>query len=230
MSKIFATSDIHGNKTIVDKMIEFLKNRKDIQEIFLCGDLTGKHKVNSLEELTEKQIKDLDNFLYRLRNYAPCKFFYILGNDDWVDAMFDFNYQIEYLPFLSMPPYMEFEWVKITPFNTNREANENKIWYELLKIEDCYDINNNTIFVAHDPPYQCLDKCYDGREVGSKSVRKFIEKFQPKIWLCGHIHEDFGMDKIGDTFVFNCACDYIKNTLRGWVIDTETMVYEKIMI
>ena len=91
-------------------------------------------------------------------------------------------------------------------------------------------IDNQSIVVAHDPPYKCLDKCSDGREVGSKSIRKLIEEKQPKIWLCGHIHEAAGVDKIGNTMVFNCACRHERNELRGWIIDTETLDFERIII
>jgi Icc-related predicted phosphoesterase len=34
-----------------------------------------------------------------------------------------------------------------------------------------------------------LDKCYDGGEVGSKAIYNFLEKYQPKLSLHGHIHE-----------------------------------------
>jgi hypothetical protein len=125
---------------------------------------------------------------------------------------------------------ISFELVKITPFNTNREANENKIYYELNKINSEFPITCDTIIVAHDPPYDCLDMTYRGEKVGSKSVRKFIKEKQPKFWLCGHIHEDFGVKNIGNIGVFNCACSPEKYLLRGWIIDTESLDYEKIIL
>jgi Icc-related predicted phosphoesterase len=49
---------------------------------------------------------------------------------------------------------------------------------------------NNTIYIIHQPPANLgLDVCSDGRKVGSQSIFKFIEKYQPQITLHGHIHE-----------------------------------------
>ena len=46
------------------------------------------------------------------------------------------------------------------------------------------------VYVIHMPPCGLgLDICYDGREVGSKAIYRFIEKNQPLLTLHGHIHE-----------------------------------------
>ena len=42
----------------------------------------------------------------------------------------------------------------------------------------------------HSPPNgHLLDVCFHGARVGSQSVRKWIEREQPLLVLCGHIHE-----------------------------------------
>ncbi|MBA3019107.1 MAG: phosphoesterase [Desulfobacteraceae bacterium] len=47
-----------------------------------------------------------------------------------------------------------------------------------------------SVYVIHMPPYSLgLDKCYHGAEVGSKAIYNFLEKYQPKLSLHGHIHE-----------------------------------------
>ena len=47
-----------------------------------------------------------------------------------------------------------------------------------------------SVYVIHMPPYRLgLDKCYHGAEVGSKAIYNFLEKYQPKLSLHGHIHE-----------------------------------------
>jgi Icc-related predicted phosphoesterase len=49
----------------------------------------------------------------------------------------------------------------------------------------------NEIIAIHTPPAQIgLDVCIGGREVGSNSVRLWIERAQPYMVLCGHIHEN----------------------------------------
>lgn len=60
------------------------------------------------------------------------------------------------------------------------------------------------ILVCHQPPYhtQC-DQLPDGQHVGSHAVRAFIERVQPLICFCGHIHEAVAIDTIGQTQIIN---------------------------
>jgi Icc-related predicted phosphoesterase len=60
------------------------------------------------------------------------------------------------------------------------------------------------ILVSHQPPIGTLvDKTWLNDHMGSKSVRSFIETFQPLICFTGHIHEGIGIDTIGITKVIN---------------------------
>jgi len=65
------------------------------------------------------------------------------------------------------------------------------------------------VYVMHAPPFQTnLDVLYDGRSVGSRAIRQFIEKNQPYLTLHGHIHEAPSRsgsywDKIGNTVCIN---------------------------
>ena len=62
------------------------------------------------------------------------------------------------------------------------------------------------IFVPHAPPSNTkLDRILAGAHVGSTAVREFIEKKQPDVVLCGHIHEARGRDSIGKTQIVNCG-------------------------
>jgi len=60
------------------------------------------------------------------------------------------------------------------------------------------------IFCPHSPPYStACDRLRSGRSVGSPSVRAFVEREQPDLVLCGHIHESRGEDTIGRTRIVN---------------------------
>jgi Icc-related predicted phosphoesterase len=71
----------------------------------------------------------------------------------------------------------------------------------------------HTVAVIHTPPFgtKC-DVLFDGRHVGSKAVRGWIEKYQPLMTLHGHIHESPKLtgtffDRIGATTVINPGAD-----------------------
>lgn len=62
------------------------------------------------------------------------------------------------------------------------------IQYDLEKIKG----GDNKIFACHCPPSGVkLDACTDGRHVGSQALFDWIMKNQPKLVLCGHIHESY---------------------------------------
>lgn len=102
-----------------------------------------------------------------------------------------------------------------TPFNTPWEFEED----ELLKIaqeghlqaKELIDLAKPitgyaipTIFVSHAPPFRSkLDRLVNGKHVGSKAVRKFIEINQPTMSIVNHIHESKGEDIIGNTRIIN---------------------------
>jgi Icc-related predicted phosphoesterase len=77
---------------------------------------------------------------------------------------------------------------------------------ELLSLpQDMYQC----IYVMHAPPFETrLDRMEDGRNIGSRAVRGFIEKMQPYLTLHGHIHESFEMsgaylERLGETICIN---------------------------
>jgi Icc-related predicted phosphoesterase len=62
------------------------------------------------------------------------------------------------------------------------------------------------IFVPHSPPYNTkLDRIMAGSHVGSTAIRNFIERYQPDVVICGHIHEARGQDTLGKTRMVNCG-------------------------
>ena len=68
---------------------------------------------------------------------------------------------------------------------------------------------HQTIYVIHAPPYDTyLDMLHDGRHIGSRAIRDYIDTQQPYMTLHGHIHESPGMSgfywqKIGSTLSIN---------------------------
>lgn len=219
--KLFATSDIHGNKKIIDKLSIIAP---EVDLILICGDIGGKNfSHKSFRQFSECQKHDAD-YLTSFLKSTNTESRFILGNDDWFD--YEDSHYLQNPERINSLLFIPFEYVLITPFNTNREANDNKLEYELNKL----NADRNTIMVAHTPPLGAGDTLFNGLHCGSHSVRSWIEEIQPKIWLCGHIHENNSSNYIGNTLVLNCACDYSDNMLRGWIIDTETLEHNAVII
>ena len=71
------------------------------------------------------------------------------------------------------------------------------------------DDPGRTICLFHAPPYDTgLDTLHNGRPIGSRAIRRFIEKRQPLVSLHGHIHEAPCMSghfssKLGRTLAVN---------------------------
>lgn len=60
------------------------------------------------------------------------------------------------------------------------------------------------VFLPHAPPRDtACDRLRSGLPVGSPSVREFVERAQPDLVLCGHIHESRGEDTIGRSRIVN---------------------------
>ena len=66
-------------------------------------------------------------------------------------------------------------------------------------------IGENTVLVVHPPPRGVLDAVLGRFHVGSINLRHFIESVQPRLVICGHIHECAGIGAIGKTRVVNCS-------------------------
>ena len=60
------------------------------------------------------------------------------------------------------------------------------------------------ILITHSPPKGVADVTSQGISVGSTAIRKAIERIQPKLAVCGHIHDSWGQSgMIGDSRVVN---------------------------
>ncbi len=92
----------------------------------------------------------------------------------------------------------------ITPFNTPSEFPESAYTTWLDACRQRARAYRHTVLVSHNPPKDtACDALPNGAHVGSTAVREFIEKTQPDICLCGHIHEGRSEDRIGRTVIVN---------------------------
>jgi len=62
------------------------------------------------------------------------------------------------------------------------------------------------VVLAHAPPQGFkLDRTHFFQHVGSSALREFVEKTQPSLVVCGHLHESRGVEMLGRTTVVNCG-------------------------
>lgn len=118
-----------------------------------------------------------------------------------------------------------------TPFNTPSEFSEEEIAALLHQGLEAAEDYEHLILVAHAPPLDTeCDKLAGGGHAGSRAVREFIEKVQPGLCLCGHIHEARGMDMIGNTPVINPGAfadgGYIKISLEDGSLEAALLLAE----
>lgn len=103
-------------------------------------------------------------------------------------------------------------WSPPTPFNTPGEYPESRLaewaeqaFAEARKLAGAAGVMQPVfVLAAHAPPYAtACDRLRSGAHAGSVAVRECIEKHQPALCLCGHIHESRGEDRIGNTRIIN---------------------------
>ncbi len=72
------------------------------------------------------------------------------------------------------------------------------------------------IAVCHAPPFgTVLDRITNLRHAGSKAIREFLKREQPRYFFCGHIHEAAGKsEKLGETSAMNVG-------KKGYLLDLD---------
>ncbi len=89
--------------------------------------------------------------------------------------------------------------VPVTPFGSwSCDLTEEAAHSLLTAMQDA------DVLISHSPPKGVADRNSHGLSLGSVSVRAAIERDQPRLCLCGHIHDSRGQSgSIGATSVHN---------------------------
>lgn len=124
-------------------------------------------------------------------------------------------------------------WTNPTPWDTHREEPDETLLARIEAVIAQAKNPANAVFNLHAPPYgsgldeapeltKDLRPAYAGRSlvpVGSKSVLKVIEKYEPILGLHGHIHEGKGTRKFKKTLCINPGSMYEQGVLHGAVVE-----------
>jgi uncharacterized protein len=85
--------------------------------------------------------------------------------------------------------------------------------------------SRHLVLVPHAPPHGAVDLTSSGVNAGSRSVRQFIERIQPLLVLCGHIHEARGQTRIGQSHVVNCGPARAGHHVVAEIVDDSCRVH-----
>jgi len=193
-TRILAIGDIHGDKRLTQKLADKAE-KENIDLVILAGDLT--HFENSLEGIIGPFIK------------AKKQVLIIPGNHESVETV---NFLAKMYPNTKSLHGYYIKRGKLGIFgaglaNIGPFAISEKELFEMLK-EGNAQLKNieKRIMVTHIHPSGTTMEKMSKFVPASTAVRKAIEKFQPDIAICGHVHEAAGMEEmIGKTRVINVS-------------------------
>ena len=206
--KILAASDIHNSW-------ENFKpgNSDDFDVAVFAGDLTNHGLINQHIEKNYENVKNFQKAANNLRNWSNFanKVIWIPGNHDWnmsniavketkniyhktidINGLYFYGVSLGYYP---DKPDIAVRWDHMTI---------NPIYEEHYYLETIP--KNVNVLVSHSPPTGITGTEKAIGNIGSPSLRKYIELYQPRLVICGHVHNPISRyEKIGRTEIYNVA-------------------------
>ncbi len=187
--KILAASDIHGDSSQFKKLAERAE-KENVDLVILCGDLTSPlQTTNIIKPFKEKNKKVL----------------LVHGNHDSIitGELLSRIYNIKNMH-ANTAVYYDAGFFGCGGANVGLDALSEEEIFETMKKGFSYvkDLKKKIAISHIHPDGTIVDKMCPG--FGSRGLRMFIEKYQPDLLLCGHVHEAAGVeDIIGKTRVIN---------------------------
>lgn len=193
--KFLCVSDVHDEVQALEFLREFAQEEKPDAIVF-CGDLTHRGPVSFAQEFlqTAKELR------------LPV--FGVHGNMDPVAVQDFLEMQKVSIhcrkKIFKGQAFAGFGGSNPTPHHTECEYSEEEI---AQKLESMGALNGlQTILISHTPPFGTkADDLGNGLHIGSKSLRAFVEKNNFAALVCGHAHQNEGVEKIGETLIVKVA-------------------------
>lgn len=175
--KVLATADLHGSQYRLNLLLKNIE-RYSPDLVVVCGDITQ----FGPGELAK-------NFL----NQIPVTTFAIPGNIDTKDVSKAIDESKAINIDMKQVEKNGFSFIGVSGTATKLFSVDKKL------------LDEKSILVSHEPPYGLQDRVFLGMHTGSKELREIVDKYKPRLVLCGHIHEDPGYTKTNNTVVVNCS-------------------------
>jgi hypothetical protein len=208
--RIYAVADIHGRPARLSIIREnILSIKPDV--LVVAGDITNFiHPAPTIAQLNE----------------MPVPVLVVRGNSDrkWIEKLFEKNPNISSLHLkkfsLKGIGFVGVSGTVPIPFRSRICFREKDMTRKIIPL-----INKDAVVVAHPPPFGTLDQVLGKYHAGCKGLRNIITKKQPKLFICGHIHENSGTAFIDKTLVVNCS---VGETGAGALIELDGISAPKV--
>jgi hypothetical protein len=189
--KILASGDIHGDTRLAERLAEKAEKEK-VDLVVLCGDLTyGEMSTDGI----------IGPFVKRNK-----KVVLIPGNHETV-ATADFLAELYGAKNLHGYSIKAGDVGLFGAGGANIglfRLSESELFELLKKGNDYLKDMKKKIMVTHVHPTGTMMEKFTQFFPGSKGVKKAVDKFQPDILLCSHVHEAEGIEEmVGKTRVIN---------------------------
>lgn len=188
MVRLLIFSDIHGDKTSLDKLMAI-----EADYYFAAGDLaTFRRGLDTMGPILQKRAE---------------KMYVLPGNHESDTDVARFCQEFGFHDFhggkMEIAGYhvAGLGYSNPTPFNTPGEYSEDELRERLDKFSGLDPL----VLICHTPPKgTALDRAAEGKHFGSDAIREFIQREQPRYFYCGHIHEAAGQHAVfGRTEAWN---------------------------
>lgn len=192
--RLLGITDLHDKRSVLERI---LAEAGPVDVVLLGGDITNFGGPNDVERLV------------RAIQAAPARLFAVAGNCDSAEiearlvrlgvSLFERGAVVEGVGFQglsAMPPWR----ADMYHFSEEHLAAALDAGYDQLHGARSH------VVLSHPPPRaERIDHTQHGRNVGSTALRAFIDRVQPDLVVCGHIHEGRGTEQLGRTLVVNCG-------------------------
>jgi Icc-related predicted phosphoesterase len=179
--KLLAFSDLHRDLGQAARLVELSKEADIVAGV---GDFASVHEgleetIDALEPITKPTVLVPGN------NETEEA---LRGSAGWASVLHGGGAEIEGIPFFGIGA-----GIPVTPWDWSFDLTEEEAEARLSACPE------NAVLLSHSPPKGHVDK-----GLGSQAVLRAAESKQPRLVLCGHIHEMWGQEsRINEARVMN---------------------------
>lgn len=183
---ILVLADVHSKKSSLQSILDRIEKNK-VKGIILAGDLTSYGSEGGAMELIEM--------------LSFSKLFAVPGNLDSQSAL----KAMEKSGVSVHGKKRKLENKSITGMGGGLTGGPGEILFSEKEIEKKLSglVEKNSILVTHLPPKNSALDSVNGKNIGSKAVRRIIQEKKPSLHLCGHVHESRNIEQINKTLCIN---------------------------